>query len=368
MDISFMRLALLEGKKGRYTSPSNPWVGCVIVDQGQIVATGYHRRRGDLHAERVALNSLKDTILTDATLYCTLEPCCHNGLTPPCVEEIIRRQIKRVVIGVIDPDHRVRGQGIKVLKEAGIKVEILNDPEVSKSLRSYLFHRQYKRPYVVVKMAISLDGMISFPGDATTITGPLSRQEVQRLRLKSQAILIGSNTALTDNPQLTLRLDESHPHYTDGQVIKRTRVILDGRGRLGLPENREKITHLWKTDVAPTLIIMAKGKCSPDSEQWFKSHGIQVETVPVCSDGTLSEESILDILGRRNILYLLIEGGSQVVTSFMMKGLVNKLVLHQAPIVLGSQGIPAFPPGIRLGSPVKVKIVGNDLHTVYRFN
>lgn len=353
-DSDFMELARRKALLGRVTAPSNPWVGCVIVNSsGQVVSTGYHRRRGDIHAEVAALRGLDPLRPQEnpreershLTLYCTLEPCNHTGLQPPCTEAIIASGIPSVVVGILDPDSKVSGSGIERLREAGIRVTVLDDQRVTKSLVPYIHHRRAGRPFVTVKMAISLDGKIA-PGSvgSSVLSGPASHQDVQKLRLKSQAILVGTSTALQDKPRLTLRLDElgESKYVVEPDLIKiPLRCFIDVHGQV-------KEGPLLDISRGPTLVFTSEQYCPRETTVLWQQKGVEICYLPVApssdqsNKGHLPFELILDFLGKRGVLSLLVEGGGSLVTSLHRHKLIDRLILYVAPKFLGKNGISLF--------------------------
>ncbi len=281
-------VALGEGVRGR-TSP-NPWVGAVVVPAGdEPAAEGATQPPGGPHAEIVALG-LAGRSARGATLYVTLEPCSHQGRTGPCTDAVIAAGVARVVVGVTDPDPRVSGTGVAALRAAGIDVEVgVAGEEVAASLAPYLAHRRRGRPWVVLKLAATLDGRIAAPdGTSKWITGPEARADVQVLRAQSDAIAVGAGTVRADDPALTVRGVEGPEPL---------RVIL-GRP----PEGARAL---------PALV----------------------------HDGDLGE--LLDELGRRGVLQLLVEGGARVAWSFHHQRLVDHYVVYVAPALLGGDdGVP----------------------------
>jgi diaminohydroxyphosphoribosylaminopyrimidine deaminase/5-amino-6-(5-phosphoribosylamino)uracil reductase len=323
----FMKWALSLGEKGRLSAPPNPWVGCVIVKAGEIVGEGYHVRPGQPHAEKVALEQA-GARARDATLYVTLEPCCHeNKRTPPCHEAILKAGIKRVFIAIQDSDPHVNGKGISALKENGVHVEVgLCAQEAKNSLAPYLFQRQHKRPYVVLKAAVSLDGKVALKdGSSKWLTGEEARKDAHLLRAESGAILVGTRTALLDKPLLTVRSLK-----VDKQPL---RVILDASGKLSgdFP--------FLNTAEGPTLIVTTS-QCPPHVlEEWRKKNvEFEIQTGP-----TIDLESLLHTLYQRAIVQLLVEGGPQTQHNFLEQNLANKMVLYKAPCLLGNDALPFLP-------------------------
>jgi len=331
----FMNLALQISKQGRITAPLNPWVGCVILSKtNELIATGFHRKRGEKHAESAALDTIPETQnLSDAILYCTLEPCAFMSKTklqPPCVDAIIERQIKNVVIGISDPDERMKGLGIKRLQDAGINVTVLEDSKIQKSLRSYIHHRKTVRPYVVGKMAISLDSKVALStGESKWISCEESRLDAHILRAKSQAIIVGTNTAIQDQPQLTIRLPNDHPLKKISEERLLIRCFLDATGRvINGP--------LLDVTLGP-VIVFTSDNCLESTKTLWDSLKLEVITVP-CINNKLDLDVMLEELGKRGILQLLVEGGPNLMTNMIDRNLIDELVLYQAPILLGNNG------------------------------
>jgi len=320
-----MQRAITLGERGRITAPPNPWVGCVIVKDNKIIGEGFHHAAGTPHAEVHALDQA-GALAAGATAYVTLEPCSHHGRTPPCAEALIQAKIAHVVVAVEDPDQKVRGKGIEMLRAAGIEVSIgVAAEEATASLLPYLHHRRTGRPYCWVKSAISLDGRIAADDRSSQwITGPEARADVHRLRAESQAILIGVGTAIHDSPTLTVRDCETRPPNPP------LRVVLDARGTL------PATGPLFESTLAPTLLFTAT-----DPHPWTDT-GVMVKQVACDDKGHLDVMSILEQLGSMDILQVLVEGGSKLYTSFLKQNLVDHITLYMGPRILGSQGLPLF--------------------------
>jgi diaminohydroxyphosphoribosylaminopyrimidine deaminase/5-amino-6-(5-phosphoribosylamino)uracil reductase len=301
------------------TSP-NPSVGSVIVRDGELVGVGTHLQAGTAHAEIHAL-SQAGSKAEGATIYVTLEPCSHYGRTPPCTDQIIRAGIKRVVIGQVDLDSRVSGRGINKLKAHGIEVITgVKSKECFRLNEPYFWHRTYKRPFVTLKMATTLDGKIATAnGHSRYVTGEDARKDVHLLRHQHDAILVGSGTALVDNPQLTVRL------LTGGK--NPIRIILDSK--LRLPTNY----HLADTSQAETWIFTTKEK-NPKREQELLAKGVKIFTV---DSNTIDWDFVLTTLGKHNILSVLVEGGSTISASLLQENQVNRVIQYIAPKYLGGR-------------------------------
>lgn len=316
----FMRWAIQLAEKGRCTAPPNPWVGCVIVKNGEILGEGYHEAIGKKHAEAIALEKA-GILAKGATAYISLEPCPHQGRTPPCVQKIIEAGIVKVVIPLLDPDPHVSGKGVEKLKAAGIEVVVgVGKKEAEHSLCPYLHQRQTKRSFCVLKAAISLDGRIAAAdGTSQWITGEEARHDLHHLRAESQAIIVGAHTALLDKPSLTARNVASNRQPL--------RVLLDLKGTVPAEGPLADVTQ------APTLVFTA----SSNAQKNWQDVGAEVMIQPAWR---LKE--ILEELGKREILQVLVEGGSRVHTSFLKEHLVNRFVLYFGNCFLGNQGKPLF--------------------------
>lgn len=319
-DLEHMRRAIDAAAAVRRLTPPNPWVGCVIVATDGAVFQGATGPPGERHAEIAALTSAGDKA-TGATLYTTLEPCAHHGRTPPCADAIIAARVARVVVGVVDPDSNVAGLGIERLRSAGIEVDLgVGAAEIERQLLPYLTHRRTGRPFVVLKLAASLDGRTAAPdGTSQWITSEPARAVVHELRADSDAICVGAGTIRADDPALTVR-------HTVG--VDPLRVVLG---------------------TAP-----ADAKVHPCLE-W---------------SGDLGE--LLDDLGGRGIIQLLVEGGATVAASFHSQGLVDRYVLHVAPCLFGGDDArPMFAgPGapsmadLWRGRISSTRLVGDDLEVI----
>ncbi|MDQ6799183.1 MAG: bifunctional diaminohydroxyphosphoribosylaminopyrimidine deaminase/5-amino-6-(5-phosphoribosylamino)uracil reductase RibD [Actinomycetota bacterium] len=292
----------------RATTSPNPWVGCVIEPGGFEGAT---RPPGGPHAEAVALAAAGEAA-RGATLFTTLEPCAHRGRTPPCVEAIVAAGVARVVVGVTDPDPQVSGAGVRSLRAAGIEVSIgVGAAEVTDQLAPYLKHRMTGRPWVVVKLATTLDGRTAAPDNSSRwITGPEARADAHRLRGESDAVLVGAGTVRADDPELTARLG---PEGSSERGV-----------RNGPPEEDAPVT-------VPHPLRVVLGHASADAR-------IQPA---VELGGDLGHA--LDDLGRRGVLQVLVEGGATVAGAFHRAGLVDRYVFYLAPALLGGDdGRPVF--------------------------
>jgi diaminohydroxyphosphoribosylaminopyrimidine deaminase/5-amino-6-(5-phosphoribosylamino)uracil reductase len=331
----WMRLAvqLAQGTVGQ-TSP-NPMVGAVVIKDNQLLGTGAHLRAGTPHAEVHALNMAGDDA-KDSTVYVTLEPCNHYGRTPPCTEKIIDYGVHRVIVGSGDPDVLVAGKGIARLKEAGLEViEGVLLAECLQLNEAYFHHRKTGFPFITLKTATTLDGKIATEsGDSRWITGGESRAYVHQLRHEHDAILVGVGTVLADDPSLNTRLPDGG--------INPIRIVLDSTLRTPLTN---KITD---TTIAPTWIF------TTDDRDLAKEAKLLQKGVQIFSTGSgprVDIEQVLNILGQKGILSLLVEGGSEVNAAILKGGYVQKVISFIAPKLLGGEHCPSSIGGI---SPAKM--------------
>jgi diaminohydroxyphosphoribosylaminopyrimidine deaminase/5-amino-6-(5-phosphoribosylamino)uracil reductase len=324
-----MSLAIAEAKRGR-TSP-NPRVGAAIVRNGEIIATGHHRKAGEAHAEVDAMARTTGP-LSGATLYVTLEPCNHQGRTGPCTSAIIEAGIGRVVIGCRDPEPHVPG-AINRLERAGITVEVgLLEAECTALIADFTKHIRTGMPFVTLKAAVTLDGKIATcTGDSKWITGEAARAEAHRLRDEADAILVGVGTVLCDDPSLTVR-------HVRGQDP--TRVILDAD--LRTPPSAAVLDPERKSN-AETWIFHADD-VDAESQQMLRGEGLELIAVPRDARGVDVVE-VLQILGERDVLRLLVEGGAHVHGTFLDLGLADRAAIFVAPRIIGSADAPSFAAG-----------------------
>jgi diaminohydroxyphosphoribosylaminopyrimidine deaminase/5-amino-6-(5-phosphoribosylamino)uracil reductase len=317
----FMLLALRLARRGLGKTSPNPMVGAVIVKNGRIIARGYHHAFGKDHAEVDALkHALED--VKGATIYVTLEPCRHFGKTPPCTTAIIEHGIAKVVIGMADPDPRMKGESVKLLNSKGIETQVGVLEDACRSLNEkYIKHRVTGEPWVTMKFAQTLDGRIaSSKGLSRWIASPPSLKLAHKLRAEHDAILAGINNVLVDNPELTLRLVKGRSP---------TRIILDSKLRIPLGAK-----VLGSQDKARTLIA-ATPAAPKEKAAALKGMGIEVLTIPADANAQVDLVKLLVTLGKRDISSVLVEGGGEVYTSFLKLGLVDKIVGIIAPKILG---------------------------------
>ena len=317
-----MRLALELAGRGRRTARPNPMVGAVAVQGDRILGQGYHLRPGEPHAEVHTLDPVPAST-TDVTLYVTLEPCCHTGRTPPCTELIIGKGVTRVVCAMADPDERVAGRGIARLREAGITVDLgLMEPAARALNAVYVKHRSTGLPFVTLKLAQSLDGRIATPtGDSKWITSPASRARAHELRADADAVLVGINTVVADDPQLSVR------HVEGPQPAK---IVLDSRLR---------ISTSARIFEGSRLIVATSSDVSESRRTQVEAAGARVWAFPP-TEGRPRLSDVLTQAAKEDLLHLLIEGGGTVASSALREGLVDRVAVFIAPKILG-EGIPA---------------------------
>ena len=325
-DEYYMKMALKLAQKGRgYVSP-NPLVGAIIVKGDRIIGRGYHQRYGENHAEINALKNAAENV-AGSTLYVTLEPCCHEGKTPACIDSITKHKITRVVIGTIDSNPLVSCRGIKYLQSCGIEVKTgILEPEC-RELNEVFFHfMETKLPFVTIKYAQTLDGRIATAtGQSQWISSPPSLKFTHKLRAAHDAILVGVGTVIKDNPELTVRLVRGRNPL---------RVIVDSA--LKIPAKSKILKNLSETK---TIIATIKKASDPQFKRLTKL-GAEIITVNADKQGKVDLKKLLKMLAKRNISSVLIEGGAQIITSILINNLANRLVTVIAPKILG-KGIEA---------------------------
>jgi diaminohydroxyphosphoribosylaminopyrimidine deaminase/5-amino-6-(5-phosphoribosylamino)uracil reductase len=316
-----MALELAEMARGR-TSP-NPMVGAVIVRDGQILGQGYHRRSGTPHAEILAIEQAGGDV-RNATLYVNLEPCSHQGKTPPCVDAIIKKEISRVVVAMIDPNPLVMGRGIKKLRLAGIEVDCgVMEGEARRLNEAFVTFHLLKRPFVIAKWAMTLDGRTSADsGDSRWISCDASRHYAHELRATSDAVAVGSGTVLLDNPRLNVRLDGF-------EYDQPRRIIFDGSLRI-------PIGARCLDNSGGEVIIVTSSAAAPERIDRLRASGHEVLVVPSKSHRIPVEDAI-PMLGDHGIQSLLVEGGRQLHTSLLQAHLIDKLVVFLGPKLLGGE-------------------------------
>lgn len=315
----YMKRALELAKTAMGHTTPNPMVGCVVVKDGKVIAEACHEQYGQFHAERNALT--RCTVdASGSEMYVTLEPCCHQGKTPPCTDIIIEKQIKKVYVGSMDPNPKVAGNGVRILKEHGIEVETGVLEEECYKLNEIFFHYiTTGKPYIAMKYAMTLDGKIaSATGDSKWITGEKAREHVHYLRKKYSAILVGVDTVLADDPMLNCRSD---------QGVDPIRIICDSNLRIPLD------SQIVQTATAIPTIVAYAGTVDRKKVEEISSTGVELMK---CGDAEMVSLRILrDKLGERKIDSVLVEGGGTIHGSLLTEGIVNRVYAYIAPKLVG---------------------------------
>ncbi|HEY8394547.1 MAG TPA: bifunctional diaminohydroxyphosphoribosylaminopyrimidine deaminase/5-amino-6-(5-phosphoribosylamino)uracil reductase RibD [Thermaerobacter sp.] len=328
-DRRWMRRALALAGRARGRTTPNPLVGAVLVRDDRVVGEGFHRRAGAPHAEAEALRQAGDRA-RGATLYVTLEPCCHYGRTPPCSDALIRAGIRRVVAAMVDPDPRVRGRGLAALRAAGVRVEVgLLEEEARRLNAAYLAWNLLGRPLITMKYAMTLDGRIATRrGDARWITGDAARRFVHRLRDRVDLIAVGIGTVLADDPCLTTRL----PRGGRDPI----RLVIDSQART--PPGA-RVVRAAAASPAPTWIAVTE-RAPAHRVRALEAAGAQVLRVPATAEGRVDLAELLVELGRRGIRHVLVEGGAAIHGALLAAGLADHVLAFIAPKLVGGAGAP----------------------------
>jgi len=357
-DAHFMNIALEIAAAGRGAVEPNPMVGAVIAGGEVELGRGYHERFGGAHAEVNAIAAAQQAgvDIAGATMYVTLEPCCHHGKTPPCTEAILAAGLGRVVVAMGDPDPQVAGGGIETLRGAGVQVDVgVCGLQAEHLLRAYCKLRKAKRPWVICKWAQTSDGYLSLPpGRGRWVSCPESRRRVHEIRSWCDGVLVGISTVLADDPLLT---DRSGDRRSPRPL---TRIVLDSH--LRLPADSQLIASAAE---APVLVATIAGAAGGGA---LSDAGAELLELPACDAG-VDIAALLDELGRRQYTYILVEGGATVLSSFIESGLADELLVFISPQTAGSQGtsqeLPAFDIAelagrLSLGEPTETR-VGSDI-------
>ena len=337
-DAAFMRLALRLAQRGYGTTSPNPMVGAVLVKGGKIIGRGWHRRAGEPHAEIEALRDAQKRGHSPrgGTLYVTLEPCCTHGRTPPCTDAIISAGIQKIVIGATDPNPKHAGKGFKILRRAGIEVVvgILSDEcaRLNEAFNHWIVHHT---SFVTVKAAMTLDGKIATAsGESKWITGEKARAHGMKLRFGSDAILVGINTVLVDNPSLSVRMQTANGKWRMEKPIRR--IVLDSRARTPL-------TAKVVNDEFAALTTIVVSKAAPKNRVTALAKKTNVIVAPLKKNANRNPQSAIDPrwllkkLGAENVKSLLVEGGGEVNASFLLGGLSQRVAFFYAPKILGGR-------------------------------
>ncbi len=343
-DLKYLKLAIKLSRKGLGFTEPNPMVGAVVVKNGKILSTGYHKKFGDIHAERMALDKIDET---GTTLYISLEPCCHFGKTPPCTDIIIKKKVKKVVIASPDPNPIVEGKGIKILKANGIEVLYGQLDDLNRDYNSHYFTNiEKKRPYVCLRAGVSIDGKLTDKNrDSKWMTNKQLRDISNELRSEFSAIMTGSKTVIEDNPKLTIKNDK----WKDKKLA---RIILDSKNSLKketnlniFNEQEQYPTYFFTSnlipEVAPNDISSSNAKNSP--------YHFYVNN----SSYGLNLNEILEVLYEKNISSILVEGGGKLINSFLQEKLFDEVILFtDKKIIGGKESVELFNYGTEISQPV----------------
>ena len=354
-DIKYMNRAIEQAELGQGWVNPNPLVGAIIVKNGQIIAEGWHERWGDLHAERNAFKNC-NADPKGATMYVTLEPCCHHGKTPPCTEALIEKGIARVVVGMTDPNPLVAGKGVELLRNAGIEVITgIEEEKIRKQNRIFIKYITTGMPWVVMKTAMTLDGKIAtHTGDSCWVTGEEARMQVQEMRARYIGIMVGAGTAEIDNPMLTCRLER--------KARQPIRIVVDSKARIALDSQLVETAKQYRTLVAHTQMA--------DNTKLKQLISKGVELIS-CSEteGRVNVDDLLKKLGKRGIDAILLEGGGELNETFIRKGFIDEVYAFIAPKIIGGresktpvegQGFSAMKDAVSLRD-ITVDKVGEDI-------
>lgn len=364
MHEKYMRLAIEEAKKGEGFVNPNPLVGAVIVKDGKILGTGYHKKYGENHAEINAIldTKKKNNNIENATIYINLEPCSHYGKTPPCADAIIKNKFKKAVIGCLDSNIKVAGNGIKKLREA--KIEVVENvlEEDCKKLNEVFFHYiNTKKPFMVMKYAMTMDGKIaSVSGKSKWITSEKSREHAHLFRKKYSAIMVGINTVIEDNPTLNCRIKENPKNPI--------RIILDSDLKIDLKSNICKTSKDIKTYIA-SVKPTAKSNKNMEKKKELEYLGIEIiETSPkdLSKDFKVNLQELIKILGEeKNIDSVLIEGGATLHAALLKEKLIDKALIYIAPKIFGGLNAKTPIAGEGIEKPDNaIKLIGGKLKNI----
>ncbi len=362
-DRDYMLRAIELAKKGCGWVDPNPLVGAVIVKDGRIIGEGYHAKYGDLHAERNALKNLTESA-EGATIYVTLEPCCHHGKQPPCTDALLEHKIARVVIGSRDPNPLVSGKGAAILRAAGVLVEEDFMREECDALNDIFFHYiTKKRPYVMLKYAMTADGKIAtHTGASKWITGTAARELVQEMRSKYFGIMVGIGTVLADDPMLNCRLEGKRSPV---------RIICDSHLRIPLDCQLVKTAKSYRTLIACCLNeteLKSNGKYD-----FLQNAGLELLSIPSC-EGKVDLDALMDRLGQMGINSILLEGGGGLNDSALQSGIVQEVSAFIAPKIFGGAGSKSPVEGKGISLPCEAlplslyntQMIGEDILLQYK--
>jgi len=361
LELDAMRAALTLARRGLGTVWPNPAVGCVILNDGRVVGRGWTQPGGRPHGETEALRRAGEAA-RGAVAHVSLEPCCHWGQTPPCVDALIAAGVRRVVVALEDPDPRVAGQGLRRLRAAGLDVDVgLCAEEAAELNAGFLSRLRLGRPLVTFKLATSLDGRIAIAsGESQWITGPPARERAHALRASHDAIMVGTGTVVADDPQLTCRL----PGLGHRSPV---RVVIDRH--LRIPRAARIIADAHRV---PTWVLTLRS-ADPGRRAAFLANGVTLIDVNDDGEEQIDLAAALGALGERGITRLLVEGGARLAAAFFRARLVDRLVWVHAPLVIGGDGIPAIAgfdlaalADARAFERLSTETIGDDVLTTFR--
>lgn len=338
VDYEYMMRAIQLAHLGLFTTDPNPRVGCVLVKDGLLIAEGWHCRAGEAHAEVQALKRVGG-VAQDATAYVSLEPCCHEGKTPACTEALIKSGVKKVIIAMQDPNPLVAGGGIQRLLDAGIEVQTgLLESEAAALNPGFIMRFTRKKPYVRLKMAMSLDGRIALAsGESQWITGKDARDDVQRLRARSSAVMTGIGTVFRDDPALNVRFDSIMGGADHGIVRQPLRIILDSQ--LKLP------AHAKTLKLPGEVLIITSVSERSRIDKFIKNirrDNLEVIQVPIDRHGRPDLQAVMSILAEGGINELLVECGPTLAGALLTEDLIDEFIFYWAPHILGDSAKGLF--------------------------
>lgn len=341
-DLSYMQTALTLAVRGRGHTPPNPMVGAVVVKDGTVVGRGFHARAGDHHAEIIALREAGE-LGAGATLYVTLEPCVHHGKTPPCHRAVIEAGIKRVVVAMRDPNPLVHGKGVEALKAAGVHVDIgCLEAEARKLNEFFVIYHELSRPFITLKWAMSMCGRTAHDsGQSRWISCAESRDHGHQLRAMHDAVMVGIGTVIMDDPMLNVRL----PGY-DGRQPRR--IVIDGD--LSMPTRARLLRERRKGEV----ILFTTPFAKPEQIDFFEKEGCRVIVIP-SKRRIIDLQLVVEELHRLGVQSVLVEGGRQIHTALVLKGLADKLHVFLSPKLIG---------GCQMRNPIEDLGVGDMDHVL----
>jgi diaminohydroxyphosphoribosylaminopyrimidine deaminase/5-amino-6-(5-phosphoribosylamino)uracil reductase len=377
-DIEYMQRAIRLAEKGLYTTDPNPNVGCVIVRNGEIVGEGWHQRAGQAHAEMYALKQAGSSA-KDATVYVTLEPCSHTGKTPPCANALVEAGVKKVIVAMMDPNPLVAGSGLKRLQDAGIETGLgLLEAQARELNPGFISRMDTGRPFVRVKLAMSLDGRTAMAsGESQWISGEASRNDVQRLRAQSSAILTGIDTVLADDPSMNVRLTAQQLNIVASQGTGRAadnqnvawvrqpkRIVLDSQFKM--PAAARIYSQAGASAGGECIVYTSLNVDNRDA------YPFTIDTIAAI-DGRVDLHALMTDLAKKEINLLHVEAGSVLCGALLKNGLIDEIIIYMAPHIMGDNAKGLFHlPGLeqmkdRVALTIKdVRSIGNDIRITAR--